>query len=76
MDIDEESEIENIKALNEKYPFINWDLYFKKLLDYYGIHDVVNDDILINNKRPNLLKQFNEIFSVYDYKTLSTFMKW
>jgi len=31
------NEIIDIKTLNEKYPLINWKLYFEKLFGYYGI---------------------------------------
>jgi len=44
-------EVINIKTLNEKYPLINWKLYFEKRFESIGIEIPINDESLISEEK-------------------------
>eukprot|EP00833_Pecoramyces_ruminatium_P009413 jgi/Orpsp1_1/1183445/evm.model.c7180000085240.1 len=45
----------SVKNLNEEYPLINWKLYLEKILEFYGIHDPVNDELLVKSSNDTFL---------------------
>jgi predicted metalloendopeptidase len=66
----------SVKELNEKYPFINWKLYFEKLFEFYSINKVKLDNFEVKIHDVKLLEKINNIILESDIKTVTTYLEW
>jgi len=65
-----------IKSLTEKYPNINWSLYFKERFGTYDIDDAINDDSLIIIDAPQYFEGLNSILGEADSEALVAYSEW
>jgi len=65
-----------LDALNKKYPFIDWKLYLKKILEFYDIENVNFDTLIVYDVFADALAIVNNIFNETDIKGLATYMEW
>jgi len=66
----------NIRSLNEKYPYLNWKLYMEKRFSTYDINDVVKEDSLIIIDAPQFFDGLNNIINEADNETLIAYSLW
>jgi predicted metalloendopeptidase len=62
----------SIKDFNEKYPLINWKLYFEKVFEKYGI--AITDESLISEE--SNFKYVYEFLKETDNKDITNFLEW
>jgi len=67
-------EIINIKTLNEKYPLINWKLYFEKLFGYYGIEISISDELMVSVE--NDFIYLHKFFEEINNNDLMNYIEW
>jgi len=65
-----------INELNQKYPFINWSLYFEKRYSGLGINNPFNDESIISDITPNFLRRLNLILNDTNIDTLVYYIEW
>ncbi|OUM59520.1 hypothetical protein PIROE2DRAFT_14929 [Piromyces sp. E2] len=70
----EDKSLNKIEDFNEKYPLINWKLYFEKRFEQYGFEIPINKELFIkeNNDFNYLYKYLNEI----DSEDLTNYIIW
>jgi len=66
-------ETTNITNLNEDCPLINWELYFKKRFEYYGLENTIKEDSLIYEIN---LKDTYEIIKDINIKDMAYYIEW
>ena len=67
-------EVINIKTLNEKYPLINWKLYFEKRFESIGIEIPINDESLISAEKD--FKYIYKCLEEIDKNDLIYYIEW
>jgi len=78
-DLQDPSEYNNrssIGELIEKFPNINWKLYFETMFKTYGIKTPVNNDIFVSNDTPKYFRKFNKFIKETDIDTLLNYAEW
>jgi len=73
-DYDDSNEIINIKTLNEKYPLINWKLYFEKRFESLGIEIPINDESIISEEKD--FKYVYKCLEEIDKNDLIYYIEW
>jgi len=68
------NEIIDIKTLNEKYPLINWKLYFEKLFGYYGIEISISDELMVSVE--NDFIYLHKFFEEINNNDLMNYIEW
>jgi len=80
MDINERSpesyELLKIKELNDKYPFMDWNLYFNSIFGFYNMSEFINDDMIIFNSIPQILKGINDLINEISVDDLVNYLEW
>eukprot|EP00833_Pecoramyces_ruminatium_P004114 jgi/Orpsp1_1/1178146/evm.model.c7180000064215.1 len=68
----------SIKNLNEEYPFINWKLYLQKILEFYDIHNPINDELLVYGTDETFLflEALKEIMNEINVDDLISYFEW
>jgi len=66
----------NIKKLNEKYPFMNWDLYFKQLLEFFDLDINIKDRILVSVKDSLFYENLHDIINESNADDIIYFIEW
>jgi len=66
----------NIKELNEKYPFMNWDLYFKQLLEFFDLDINIKDRILVSVKDSLFYENLHDIINESNADDIIYFIEW
>jgi len=64
----------NIKTLNEKYPLIDWNLYFEKIFEYYDIKVTFNEESIVIDD--DGFENVYEIMSKANSKDLINYFEW
>ncbi|ORX57153.1 zincin [Piromyces finnis] len=72
----EDYEYLTLKQLNEKYTFINWDLYLNNIFEYYNLSTIINSDMLIYNPLPKLYEEINNVISELSADNLAYYFEW
>ncbi|KAG4106193.1 Metalloproteases [Neocallimastix lanati (nom. inval.)] len=67
--------VTTIKTLNEKYPYLNWLLYFETLFDAYNMKDIINENTKIA-EYGSYLEDLSNIIKETDVEILSTYAEW
>jgi len=70
----EDIEINTIDTLNEKYPLINWDLYFEKRFEFYGFKNPFIENTVFNGYTD--FKYVYDIIKDIDYEDLVRYAEW
>lgn len=66
----------NLRSLNEKYPYLNWRLYLEKRFSTYNINDIIKEDTLIVADAPKFFEGLNNIINEVDTETLIAYSEW
>jgi len=66
----------NIKSLNEKFPYINWPLYFETVFGLVNIKNTVDESTLIFVYGPTYFEGLNNILKETDVETLTAYAEW
>jgi len=65
---------ENIKSFNEKYPLIDWKLYFEKVFEYYNIEISINEELMMEGD--NEFEYLYEIINKIENKDMINYLEW
>jgi len=66
----------NIKSLNEKFPYINWPIYFKTVFESVNMKNIVNENTEIYVRGPTYFEGLNNVLKETDVETLSIYAEW
>jgi len=71
-------EVYKLKELNEKYPFIQWDSYIKRIYEYFNLGEFVNvnDDMIIYNALPIYLEELNKLLEEMTEEDIIYYLEW
>jgi len=64
----------DIKTLNEKYPLINWKLYFEKIFEFYGIEIPITEELPVYEDES--LKYIFKYLEEINTEDLSIYIEW
>jgi len=66
----------NIQSLSEKFPYINWSLYFETIFGLVNMKNTVNENSQILVYGPSYFESLNNILKETDVETLATYAEW
>jgi len=66
----------NLRSLNEKYPNINWKMYFEKRFNSFDIEDAFKEDTIVIVDAPKYFDGLSTIINKTDVETLSAYAEW
>jgi len=72
--MDNNDNIVNIRTLNEKYPLINWKLYFEKRFEFYNIEIPINEESIIYESET--FKYFYNYYKDINNNDLANYIEW
>jgi len=64
----------SIKTLNEKYPLINWKLYFEKRFELYGIEVSISEESIVDEELE--FKYTYEFLKEINKNDLANYIEW
>ncbi|OUM61163.1 hypothetical protein PIROE2DRAFT_12878 [Piromyces sp. E2] len=65
-----------IKELSERYHYIDWKTYIKKVFKLHKINEKVTNDTIIYNSSPEYFSALNEVISKFTNKELAYYAEW
>jgi len=65
-----------IKMLNEKYPYMNWLLFFETFFGAFNLKDIINENTKVVEFGPAYFEGLSNILKETDAEILSTYAEW
>jgi len=72
----ENYEVYKLNELNEKYPFMNWELYFNKVFEFFHLSEFLSDDLIIYNEIPQIFMGLNDLINEMTADDLANYLEW
>ena len=66
----------NIQSLSEKFPYINWPLYFETIFGLVNMKNTVNENSQIIVYGSTYFDGLNNILKETDVETLTAYAEW
>eukprot|EP00833_Pecoramyces_ruminatium_P008540 jgi/Orpsp1_1/1182572/evm.model.c7180000081825.1 len=74
--IPDDYEVLQMNDINEKYPFIDWKLYFKRIFKFFNLEEYNKDQILFFNPIPKFYEEINNIVNEMTADDLVNYLEW
>ncbi|OUM59296.1 hypothetical protein PIROE2DRAFT_15214, partial [Piromyces sp. E2] len=65
-----------LNVLKQRYPFIDWELYLKKRIEFYGMECDDFDEVIFNDINKDVRETLNNFYNDIDFNDLATYMEW
>ncbi|OUM62285.1 hypothetical protein PIROE2DRAFT_11488, partial [Piromyces sp. E2] len=66
----------NLDSLTQRYPFINWKLYYMKRFEFFSIENVNYDSLFISLNGLKLMDEISNLIVGTDIKTITVYIEW
>ncbi|OUM59293.1 hypothetical protein PIROE2DRAFT_15211, partial [Piromyces sp. E2] len=65
-----------LNVIKQRYPFIDWELYLKKRIEFYGMECDNFDEVIFYDNNKNVREAINSYYNDIDFNDLATYMEW
>jgi len=72
----ENAEVLKLNELNEKYPYIHFDTYIKKIFEFFNFSEFINDDMIIYNPYPGYYEGIGKLINEMTVDDIVIYFEW
>ncbi|OUM59295.1 hypothetical protein PIROE2DRAFT_15213, partial [Piromyces sp. E2] len=65
-----------LNVLKQRYPFIDWELYLKKRIEFYGMECDDFIEVIFYDINEDVREAINSFYNDIDFNDLATYMEW